>query len=97
VTVYTSPCHTGIAEAVGESIEAANAKRADAVFGDNGVPAQDSAPGDAPIPRMYIEFDGTGVPMTGRELKGRRGKQAGRQHIQDSGGQARVHIHAKRC
>jgi hypothetical protein len=27
------------------------------------------------VPIMYIEFDGTGVPMTKRDIEGRRGKQ----------------------
>lgn len=30
---------------------------------------------DKPIPIMYIEFDGTGVPMIKKELNGRHGKQ----------------------
>lgn len=29
----------------------------------------------APAPTMYVSMDATGVPMMGRELKGRRGKQ----------------------
>ncbi len=28
------------------------------------------------IPKMYVEYDGTGVPMTREELKGRKGKQS---------------------
>jgi hypothetical protein len=33
-------------------------------------------PGEGAAPIMYISADGTGVPMTPAELKGRRGKQA---------------------
>jgi len=32
--------------------------------------------GDEPIPILYVEVDGTGVPMVARELAGRPGKQA---------------------
>jgi hypothetical protein len=32
-------------------------------------------PVEKPIPIMYIEYDGTGIPMTGKELSGRKGKQ----------------------
>ena len=32
--------------------------------------------GDDPIPILYVEVDGTGVPMVARELAGRPGKQA---------------------
>jgi hypothetical protein len=59
-----------LAEAVGEGIEGINKTQADAVF--SGKATEPVAPGAA---RMYIEFDGTGVPMTGRELKDRCGKQ----------------------
>ena len=32
-------------------------------------------PEPKPIPILYVEADGTGVPLVGKELKGRRGKQ----------------------
>jgi hypothetical protein len=37
--------------------------------------AQGQAPIAAPVPVMYIEVDGTGVPMVADELAGRKGKQ----------------------
>jgi len=37
---------------------------------------QDAKPGAEPIPILYAEVDGTGVPMVAEELQGRTGKQA---------------------
>jgi len=38
-------------------------------------PSQNVVPGKA-VPILYISYDGTGVPMTQEELKGRKGKQS---------------------
>jgi hypothetical protein len=59
-----------LAESTGERLETANQQKIVNVFGCTDVPAP-----EMPISTMYIEFDGTGVPMTKRELDGRRGKQ----------------------
>lgn len=59
-----------LAEATGEKLEAENQKKIAETFDTTGL----SAPKKS-IPTMYIEFDGTGVPMTKRELDGRRGRQ----------------------
>jgi hypothetical protein len=59
-----------IAESIGERIENSNAQRIKTTMAGN-IPAVTLKPGE----RIYIEFDGTGVPMTKRELTGRRGKQ----------------------
>jgi hypothetical protein len=59
-----------IAESTGERLEGGNAHRIEAAMAGN-IPAVAVKPGG----RTYIEFDGTGVPMTKRELNGRRGKQ----------------------
>lgn len=61
-----------IAEAVGEDVERrdkAERKRLHDMA---------SQPSEAPrtIPTLFIEFDGTGVPMTAEETAGRQGKQA---------------------
>ena len=37
---------------------------------------RESQPGACDAPILYVSADGTGVPMVGEELKGRRGKQA---------------------
>lgn len=37
--------------------------------------AQDREADDPPIETLYVEFDGTGVPMVPKELAGRKGKQ----------------------
>jgi hypothetical protein len=62
-----------IAEALGEAIEGRDTERIDDAFADD---AAGGAASDDAVPRLYIEFDGTGVPMTGRELRGRCGRQA---------------------
>lgn len=64
-----------IAEAVGEGIENINRQKAEAAFADDADDAGDGAAfsGEV-IPRMYIECDGTGIPMVGRECEGRAGK-----------------------
>jgi hypothetical protein len=59
-----------ISEAIGGEIEKENKKDMETILSGNadGTPAK-------PIPVMYIEFDGTGIPMIKKELNGRRGKQ----------------------
>ncbi len=39
------------------------------------VDVQPEAPKQPPIPRMYVSYDATGVPMRAEELQGRPGKQ----------------------
>jgi len=60
-----------IAEAVGAAIEAENAKQIAEAFSLSGT----GLPAVIHIPIMYIEFDGTGVPVMKRETSGRKGKQ----------------------
>ncbi len=61
-----------IAEGIGADIE-----KRDAIERFH-VRMQEPPPCETPktIPTLYIEFDGTGVPMVSRELAGRKGKQA---------------------
>ena len=59
-----------IAGTVGEKVEAVNRQKIEQVFSNTKTPGP-----EATIPTMYLEFDGTGVPMTKRELQGRQGKQ----------------------
>ena len=59
-----------ISEAIGGEIEHENKKNMETALSGN----MDEAPAK-PIPIMYIEFDGTGVPMIKKELNGRHGKQ----------------------
>jgi hypothetical protein len=61
-----------IAEAVGAAIEAEKAVKTEEVFSLCESPHQRTMP---PIPVMYIEYDGTGVPVMKRETSGRKGKQ----------------------
>jgi hypothetical protein len=59
-----------ISEAIGNEFESRNKKDTQsALSGElHGLCAER-------VPTMYIEFDGTGIPMTKRETEGRRGKQ----------------------
>ena len=61
-----------VAEGVGEDME-----QRDALERQRIRLAEPPAPEDTPktIPTLYIEYDGTGVPMTKDEVKGRKGKQ----------------------
>jgi len=78
--IYVSPKESQrISEAAGEAIESKNKWRIEAAM----QPVPPSRNGDdcaAPIvpiaSTMYIEYDGTGIPMTGKALDGRIGKQA---------------------
>jgi hypothetical protein len=61
-----------IAEAVGGGIKKIEQEKTDGAFADGAGEA--AASGEA-VARMYIECDGTGIPMTVRECAGRAGKQ----------------------
>ena len=70
--IYVSSKDTErIAEAAGASIEAENAAKIEEAF----TLSEGIQPDMAPIPIMYIEYDGTGVPVMKREVSGRKGKQ----------------------
>ena len=56
-----------VAEGIGEQIEAAGQKERDKAVASNVVPIKS-------IPKLYVSFDGTGVPVTRRETEGRPGK-----------------------
>ena len=59
-----------VAEGIGEEMEVWQARQRDAFLAGDLV-----SPPSSPVPIMYIEMDGTGVPMTRQELAGRKGKQ----------------------
>lgn len=60
-----------VAEKIGEDLEAWSAGERDACLReDRPVPLRKE------IPVIYVAYDGTGVPMTRKELAGRKGKQA---------------------
>ena len=70
--IYVSSKDTErISEAAGAAIEAENAAKIEVAFSMNGA----QQPTHPPIPIMYIEYDGTGIPVTKREVAGRKGKQ----------------------
>jgi hypothetical protein len=56
-----------VAEEIGEQIEAAGQKERDKAVASNIVPIKS-------IPKLYVSFDGTGIPVTRRETEGRPGK-----------------------
>ena len=56
-----------VSECVGEEIEAVAQRERKAALSGRIVPIK-------PIPWMYVEMDGTGVPMVPRETEGRQGK-----------------------
>src|SRR5258708_2495756 len=61
-----------IAEDIGEQVEAwSQAERQDLLRRD-----ATEAETEKTIPIMYVCYDGTGVPMIGKELEGRKGKAA---------------------
>jgi hypothetical protein len=60
-----------VAETIGEDVQRWTKLERDTLLEQTPVPAE-----KASIPILYIELDGTGVPMIPRELKGRKGKQA---------------------
>jgi hypothetical protein len=61
-----------IAESIGAEFEKRNAARIASALAKD---APSESPGEI-IPTMYIEYDGTGVPIVKRELSGTKGKQA---------------------
>jgi len=61
-----------VAESVGQDMEEWSRRERERAVLDYG---QQEHPGEKTDETLYVEFDGTGVPMTRRELKGRRGKQ----------------------
>jgi len=70
--IYVSSKDTErISEAVGAAIEAENAAKIEEAFSLSERPQH----GLELIPAMYIEYDGTGVPVMMREVSGRKGKQ----------------------
>lgn len=78
--VYVSPKEAQrMSEDAGEAIEVKSKERTDSAMRPE--PPR-SAPGERAQPparidsTLYIEYDGTGIPMTKREVAGRSGKQA---------------------
>jgi hypothetical protein len=70
--IYVSSQDTErIAEAIGATLEAEKRVQIEDAFSLQGAPRL-VAP---PVPVMYIEYDGTGVPVMKRETEGRKGKQ----------------------
>ena len=60
-----------VAEEVGHEVERWLSEQQDQIVHRSGLP-----PADKPsIPKLYVSFDGTGVPMRKSELLGRKGKQ----------------------
>ena len=59
-----------VAEGIGQQIEAWLSQEREEIF-RQGEPLRT----DKTIPVLYISYDGTGVPMTREELRGRKGKQ----------------------
>lgn len=59
-----------IAEGIGEHIETWHASERETLL-----EAEAPTPEDKNIPVLYVEMDGTGVPMVHAETKGRKGKQ----------------------
>ncbi|MCL1808459.1 MAG: hypothetical protein FWG42_01675 [Clostridiales bacterium] len=60
-----------IAEAAGAAIEAEKAMQIEEAFSTT----EKTQTGERPVPVMYIEYDGTGIPVVKRESSGRQGKQ----------------------
>lgn len=71
--IYVSSKDTErIAHAAGSAIEAVKRRQIEEAFSVNVNGARETA---KTIPIMYIEFDGTGVPVMKREVADRKGKQ----------------------
>lgn len=67
-----------VAEAIGEQIEEISRRERAPALADKVVPLKSA-------PKFYISYDGTGVPVTGRERKGRKGKAAnGEAHTREA-------------
>jgi hypothetical protein len=60
-----------VAEEVGYQVEQWLSKQQDQIMHGSGLPSA----GGPSIPKLYVSFDGTGVPMRKSELLGRKGKQ----------------------
>ena len=76
---YVSPkqCQR-IAEAAGEKIESEFSAVREAILSPGSSKSSFTdmhLPPEKPIPVMYIEYDGTGIPMMQKEVAGRKGKQ----------------------
>jgi len=56
-----------VAEAIGEEVEASRLQEPATILSEKVVPLKT-------IPKLYIAYDGTGVPVVPRETEGRRGK-----------------------
>lgn len=61
-----------VAEKIGDQIETWQAAEREKLL-----QTEDSSPSDKNIPVLYVEMDGTGVPMVKSETDGRKGKQPG--------------------
>jgi len=59
-----------VAEGIGQAMEVWSKQQQAEILRDESVQS------DKSIPILYISYDGTGVPMTEEELRGRPGKQA---------------------
>jgi hypothetical protein len=59
-----------VAEGIGQEMEVWSSRQPEGMVGE------DAASSSQSIPILYISYDGTGVPMTEKELQGRPGKQA---------------------
>lgn len=67
-----------IAEGIGEQLEALGQKERAVAVAENVVPLKS-------LPKLYVSFDGTGVPMVKRETAGRRGKaESGEAHTREA-------------
>ncbi len=67
-----------VAEAIGEQIEEISRRERAQALADKVVPLKS-------VPKFYISYDGTGVPVTGREREGRKGKGAnGEAHTREA-------------
>jgi len=67
-----------VAEAIGEQIEEISRRERAQALADKVVPLKS-------VPKFYISYDGTGVPVTGRERAGRKGKGAnGEAHTREA-------------
>jgi len=60
-----------VAEGIGQQIESWSSKEREEILKQDQPHRSDKS-----LPLLYISYDGTGVPMTPGELRGRRGKQA---------------------
>lgn len=60
-----------VAEGIGDEMETWSKKEREEILGREEEPRPKKT-----IPILYVSYDGTGVPMTKQEIKGRRGKQS---------------------